>query len=131
MATITFIARLQPYVTSFYQSIGYYMIDHNNDIDTWNIRKQVVENIMFLKRKQRPKLKVKGCTEGSYHWIFKNEIKLSSDLVQSITHESCHMLNTTGYNYKLRSVLDEKMIPQPISGYGLINKYVISFCFHG
>ena len=56
------------------------------------------------KRKQREKLKVKGCTEGCYHRIFNHKMELSSDLVQSNTHKGCCMLNTTDCDYKLRSV---------------------------
>ena len=63
------------------------MIDHNNSINTWNIRKQVAGYIMFLKRKRRPKLKAKGCAEGSYHWIFNHEMESGLDLVQSNTHK--------------------------------------------
>ena len=63
---------------------------------------------MFLKRKRRPKLKAKGCTEGSYHWICNHKIESSLDLIQSNTHKGCSMLNTTDYNYKLRSMLGRK-----------------------
>ena len=59
---------------------------------------------MFLKRKQRPKLKAKGCAEGNYPLVLKHEMESSSDLVQSNTHKGCNMLNTTYYNYKLSSV---------------------------
>ena len=52
---------LQPYAKSFYKFVGYYMIDSNNNINTLNIRKQVAGYIIFLKRKQRVKLKAKGC----------------------------------------------------------------------
>ena len=31
---------LQPYTRSFYKFIACYMIDHNYNTDTWNIRKQ-------------------------------------------------------------------------------------------
>ena len=95
---------LQPYEESFYMFVGYYMIDYNNNIDTWNIRKQKAGYIMFLKRKERAKLKAKGCAEGHYHQIFNNKMESSLDLVQSNTHEGCCMLNTIDYNYKLRSV---------------------------
>ena len=61
---------LQPYAKSFYKFVTYYIIDHNYNIDTWNIRKQVVGYIMFLERKRRAKLKAKGCAEGRYHHIF-------------------------------------------------------------
>ena len=30
---------LQPYAKSFYKFVTYYMIDHNYNIDTWNIKK--------------------------------------------------------------------------------------------
>ena len=60
---------------------------------------------MFLKRKQRAKLKAKGCTEGRYYRIFNHKIKSSLALVHSNTHKGCRMLNTNDYNYKLRSVL--------------------------
>ena len=60
---------------------------------------------MFLKRKQRVKLKAKGCTECCYHQIFNHVLKSSSDLVQPNTHKGCCMLDTTDYNCKLRSVL--------------------------
>ena len=49
------------------------MIDQNANVDTWNIRKQVVGCIMFLKTKRRAKLKAKGCTEGRYHRILKTK----------------------------------------------------------
>ena len=57
------------------------MIDHNYNIDAWNIRKQVTGYIMFLKRKRREKLKVKGCVGGRYHQIFNHKIESSSNLV--------------------------------------------------
>ena len=60
---------------------------------------------MFLKRKQRVKLKAKGCVKGSYHYIFNHKMESSSDLVQSNTYECCSMMNTTDYNYKLSSVI--------------------------
>ena len=96
---------LQPYMKSFYKFVTYYMIDHNYNIDTWNIRKQVAGYIMFLKRKRRAKLKAKGCAEGCYHRIFNHVLESSSNLVQSNTHKGCCVLDTTNYNYKLRSVL--------------------------
>ena len=46
---------LQPYVKYFYKFVTYYMIDHNYNIDTWNINEQVVGYIMSLKRKRRAK----------------------------------------------------------------------------
>ena len=99
---------LQPYAKFFYKFVRYYMIDHNNNIDTWNTQKQVVGYIMFLKRKQRAKFTVKGCAESRYHRIFNHKTESSSDLIQSNTHKGYRMLNTTDYNYKLRSVLGQE-----------------------
>ena len=72
---------LHSYSKLFYKFVTYYMIDHNYNIDTWNIRKQVVGYIMFLKRKQGVKLKAKGCTQGCYDRIFNNVFESSSDLL--------------------------------------------------
>ena len=71
-------------------------MDHQN---------QAVEYIMFLKRKQRAKLKAKGCAEGCYHRIFNHEIESSSHLVQSCAHKGHCMMITMNYHYKLRSVI--------------------------
>ena len=60
---------------------------------------------MSLKRKQRMKLKTKECTEGCYHHIFNNVLESSFKLLRSNTHKGCCLLNTTDYNYKLRSVI--------------------------
>ena len=81
------------------------MFDNNFIINTWNIRRQVVGYIMSLKKKQRMKLKAKSCTEDKYCLIFNNVLISSSDLLQSNTHKGCCVLNTTDYNYKLRSVI--------------------------
>ena len=51
------------------------------------------------------KLKTKECTEGRYHHIFNNVLESSSELLRSNTHKGCCVLNTTDYNYKLRSVI--------------------------
>ena len=56
------------------------------------------------KMKSKVEGKRKGCTEGYYHRIFSQEMESSLDLVLSNTHKGYSMLNTTGYNYKLRSV---------------------------
>ena len=105
---------LQPCLEYLYKFVTYYMIDHNYNIDTWNIRKQVVGYIMSLKRKRRTKLKAKGCAEGHYHRIFNNVFQSSSDFLRTNTHKSCCVLNTTDYNCKLRSVIgredDSKVI---------------------
>ena len=71
---------LRPYTKSFYKFVTYYVINHNYNIDTWNIRKQVTRYIMSLKRKQKMKLKTKGCAEGRYHHIFNNVLESSSKL---------------------------------------------------
>ena len=96
---------LQPYVKYFYKFVTYYMFDHNYNIDTRDIRRQLVGYIMALKRKRGAKLKTKGCAEGRYHRMFNNVLESSSDLLQTNTHKGCSVLKATDYNYKLRSVI--------------------------
>ena len=60
---------------------------------------------MSLKRNQRMKLKAKGCAKDKYYLIFNNVLTSSSDLLQSNTHKGYCVLNTTDYNYKLKSVI--------------------------
>ena len=75
---------LQPYMKSFHKFVIYYIIDHNYNIDTRNIGKQVAGYIMSLERKQRIKLKSKGCAEGCYHRIFNrylNQVPKSYNLI--------------------------------------------------
>ena len=48
---------LQPYMKYFHKLIAYYMIDYNYSNNTDNIRTQVIEYIMSMKRKQRTNLK--------------------------------------------------------------------------
>ena len=84
------------------------MIDHIYNTDTWNIKKQVTRCIIFLKRKQRIKLKMKECTKGCYHRLFNHVLDSSSDFVQSNTHKGYCVLDTTNHNYKLRSVIGRK-----------------------
>ena len=91
----------------FYKFVTYYMFDNDYNIDTWNIRKQVIGYIMSLKRKQRMKLKTNSCAEDKYHLIFNNILTASSDLLQSNTHKGFCVLNITDYNYKLRSVIGQ------------------------
>ena len=55
---------IQSYEKFFHKYIGYYLINQNINNNTWSIRKQTKEYIMFLKRKQSGKVKVKGCAEG-------------------------------------------------------------------
>ena len=42
---------LHSYLKLFYKFITYYMFNNNYNIDTWNIRRQIVGYIMSLKRK--------------------------------------------------------------------------------
>ena len=88
---------LQLYVKSFYKFVTYHMFDNNYNIDTWNIRKQVTGYIMSPKRKQRMKLKTKGCTNDHYHLIFDNILLSSSKFLQSNTHKGCCVLDTTNF----------------------------------
>ena len=81
------------------------MFDHNYNVDTHDIRRQLVSYIMALKRKRGAKLKAKGCTEGRYHCMFNNMLESSSDLLRNNTHKGCSVLTATDYNYKLRSVI--------------------------
>ena len=53
-------------------------------------------------------LKKNECREGRYHHIFNNVLESSSELLQSNTHKGCCVLNTTDYNYKLRSVIGQE-----------------------
>ena len=84
------------------------MIDHNNNINTWNIRKQVVGYIMFLKRKLRAKVKAKGCAEGHYHRKFNHELELRSHIVASCFHVGSYVMNAMNYNHKLRNVIERE-----------------------
>ena len=90
------------------QVVTYYMFDHNYNIDTSGIRRQLVSYIMALKRKRGAKLKAKGCTEGRYHSMFNNMLESSSDLLRNNTHKGCSVLTATDYNYKLRSVIGQE-----------------------
>ena len=98
---------LHPYVESFYKFITYYIINHNYNIDIRNIRIQIVGYIMSMKRKRRTKLKEKGYAEDRYHHVFNNVLESNSQLLQSNTQKGCCTLNTTNYNYKLRSVIGQ------------------------
>ena len=81
------------------------MIDYNHSNNIDNIKRQVVGYITSMKRKQRMKLKAKGCEEDKYHLTFNNILTSDSDLLQSNTHKGCCVLNATDYNYKLSSVI--------------------------
>ena len=54
------------------------------------------------------KLKAKRYAEDKYHLIFNNILTSSSYLLQSNTHKEYCVLNTTDYNYKLRSVIGQE-----------------------
>ena len=70
------------------KSIGYYVTDlnNNNNNNTWNIRKQAVGYMMFLKRQRSAKVKTKGCVEGHYHQKFNHELESSSHVVTLYFH---------------------------------------------
>ena len=63
---------------------------------------------MFLKRKQRAKMKAKGCAEGHYHQMFNHKAESSSHLVPSCSHMGSCMIDTMNYNYKLRNVIGQE-----------------------
>ena len=96
---------LQSYKKSLYKFVAYYIIDHNYNTVAWNIRKLIAGYIMSLERKQRVKLKAKECTDYSYHHLFNKVLESSSKFLQSNIYKECCVLNTTDYNYKLRSVI--------------------------
>ena len=99
---------LNSYAKLFYKLVAYYMFNNNYNINTWNIRRQVVGYIMFLKRNQRMKLKAKSCAKDKYRLIFNNVLTSSSNLLQSNNHTGCCVLNTTDYNCKLRRVIGQE-----------------------
>ena len=78
---------LQSYEKLFYTFVIYYMFDNNYNIDTWNIRRQVVGYIMSLKRKRRMKLKANNHEEDKYHLIFNKVLTTNSNRLQSNTHK--------------------------------------------
>ena len=51
------------------------------------------------------RLKTKECAESCYHHIFENLMESNYKLLQPNTHKGCCVLNTTDYNYKLRSAI--------------------------
>ena len=95
----------QPYMKYFYKLTTYYMVDYNHSINSDNIRRQVIQYIMSLKRKQRMKLKAYSPEDNIYHLIFNNVLSSDSDLLRYNTHKGCCVLNANAYNYKLRSVI--------------------------
>ena len=84
------------------------MIDYNYSSNTRNIRSQVVGYIMFLKRKQRMKLKANSNEENKYRLMFNNVLSSDSDLLRSNTHKGYCVLNANKSNCKLRSVIGQE-----------------------
>ena len=103
---------LQPFMKCFYKIVTYYMINYDYNINTWNIRRQIIGYIMSLKRKQRMKLDANNHEEDKYYLMFKNTVSSDSDLLQSNTHKECCVLNANAYNYKLRSVIGQEDEPK-------------------
>ena len=96
---------LHSYLKLFYKFITYYTFNNSYNIDTWNIRRQVIGYSMSLKRKPRMKLKLSSHEENKYNLMFNNVLTLDSDLLWSNTHKGCCVLNASEYNYKLRNVI--------------------------
>ena len=98
---------LQSSVTLFYAYIGYYLINQNTNNNTWNIRKQALEYIIFLKRKRRVKVKVKakGCAKNCHCVEYNLEAEYSSHIVPLHAHIISCVTNAMDFNYKLRSVI--------------------------
>ena len=86
------------------------MIDQNTNNDTWNIRKQALEYIMFLKRKQIRTVKAKGCAKGHYCQEYNHEVESISHIIQSYAHMGSCVTNGMYPNYKLWSVIGRKDI---------------------
>ena len=67
---------------------------------------------MFLKKKQRVEVNIKGCAEGNikgcaegpYHRIFNHKVEPSSHLLPSCSLMGSCMVNTMECNYKLKNV---------------------------
>ena len=100
-----------------------YYIDNNYNIDTSNIRRQVIRYVMSPNRRWRMKLKAKSCEEDKYHLIFNNVLTSDSDLLQSNTNKGCCMLDTTDYNYELRRVIERENEPK-VTKWTWFNKQV-------
>ena len=96
-------ASLKSCAKFFHKYIGYYVIDQNTNNNTWSIRKETKQYIMFVKRKRSGKVKAKGCAEGRYHRNFNHELESRSHLVPSCAHKGSCVMNAMDYNYRLRS----------------------------
>ena len=84
------------------------MIDYNYSNNTNNIRRQVVQYVMSMKRKIKIKIKVCSPEEDTYHLRFNNVLPCDSDRLRTNTHKGCCMLNANEYNYKLRSIIGQE-----------------------
>ena len=127
-----FVLSLQSYEKLFYKFVTYYMFNNNYNIDTWNIRRQIVGYVMSVKRERRMKIKTKSCAEVKYHLVLNNVLTSSSILLQSNTHKGYCILNTTGYNYKLRSVISRQEDDFKVTKWTWFNKQVWDiFYVHG
>ena len=98
---------LESSVKHFYKDIGYYVIDQTTNNDTWDIRKQTLGYIMFLKRKLSGEMKAKGCAEDRHHQEYNHEVESSSHIVPSYSLVGSCITNAMDYNfnYKPRSVV--------------------------
>ena len=99
---------LQSSVTHFYRYIGYYLIDRTTNNNTWDIRKQTLGYIMFLRRKQSRKVKAKRCAKGRHNQKCNQEMESSSYIVPSYAPVGSFLTNNVmdyNFNYKLRSVI--------------------------
>ena len=88
------------------------MIDYNHSVNSGNIRGQVVEYIMSLKRKRKTKLKTYSPEENKYHLMFNNVLSSDYDLLRTNTHKGCCILGANESNYKLRSVIGREDEPK-------------------
>ena len=118
---------LQPYMIMIYSHklITYYIIDYNHYDNTDNIRRQVVEYIMSLKRKQRTKLKACSPEQDTYHLMFNNVLPSDSDLLCTNTHKGEN-------NDKRKSVIGRED-EYKVTKWTWFNKQVhdTPFYFHG
>ena len=98
---------LQPYMKYFHKLIAYYIIDYNHYNNIINIRRQMVEYIMSMERKQRTIFKARCPKQYKYHLMLNNVLPSDSELLCTNTHKGYCLLNANEYNYKLRSVIGQ------------------------
>ena len=98
---------IQSSVTHFYKYIGYYVINRTTNNDTWDIQKQTIGYILFLKRKQSGKMKAKRCAKEHHHRKYNYKVESSSHIIPSYALVGSSLTNTMDYNlyYKLMSVI--------------------------